>query len=284
MAASAVPARMLQNESESSESEKMAEAITTPLDVAEPDEITLEAKLLEVRAELMVGESSDGPLSVAMRDVVLEFYQQATGMTGVQSLLLHGTYEEDGRIFEFKLATKSPGLVRKTLRDKGIEIVTVWDTSTSKIKVNKGGSSEVIQQLDSGIYQAALKLEGAFLSLPTEGNTPSTVWLDSETVTISDRLCYQIGHRLRDGTVVRHYVDFEEGLERSRMLDLSIGEQSFQLSLEFTNYKKVDGRIFAFAYALKLDETVRGLAVLDRQQVNIGLMPWNFSLGDPESR
>jgi len=255
---------------------------TQPRASLKPDTAALlhQARLAEIRSELTSLSLTGDVTTRETRNFVLEFYQSASGMSGVQSLLLHGTYEEEGRIFDMQLAAKAPCYVKKTLTDASIKIVSAWDGKSAKIQVDKGVSGVALQQLEEGgLYASALKLEGAFLALSEPGQLGAdSIRLEGKLWPIDGRACCNLIRGLPDGTLIYHFIDLEYGLERARRLEFELSGQTHELMLHFTDYKNFGLRKFPQRYILKLDGKVRGVVRVENPQVNPGLMPWNFSL------
>jgi len=209
-------------------------------------------------------------------DSILEKYRAATGLNEVNSLLLHGTYFEDGRRFEMKLATKAPNLIRKTLTDANLEMACIFDGQSARIEVAQGDQT-VSNALEDVLYRNAIILEGAFLALA--GGTlaevqPDYLWQPDQVY--DGRACWTVVSQIPGYPQINHLIDTESHVERVRYLDVPVGEKRHQVSIHFNEFRQQADCLLPHAYTLKVDGATRGEATLTSVQRNPGLMPWMF--------
>lgn len=209
---------------------------------------------------------------------ILAKYRTATGLREVQSLLLHGSYLEDGRKFEMKLAAKAPNLVSKNLSDDELEMVCRYNGSKATIEIATGAPGQAVTQaLEDAIYERAIILEGAFLSLAdfgTELLTPRYAWQADQMY--DGKPCWTVVSQLPGTPEISHLLDQESGFELVRYLDLVVEGSKHQLSIHFSDFRQHDALHLPHAYTLKVNGAIRGQARVDSIQRNPGLMPWMF--------
>lgn len=203
--------------------------------------------------------------------------RETTGLNGTKSLLLLGTYEENERIFDMKLAAKMPGSVRKTLRDEALEIICRYDGADASIEVKQKAGLTVQRPLKETVYREALMLEGAFLRLGDHGKgNPSPRYTRGANQNYEGRVCWSVISDGEGRAPIRHLIEIENGLERARYLNMEINGAERRLSIRFSDFRTVDGYPFPHAYTLEVDGEVHGIARIERVQRNAGLMPWMF--------
>lgn len=225
------------------------------------------------------GEVAENLLDLSESERALLEYRRLVGLNNVQSLLLHGSYEEDGRVFEMKLAVKAPRLIRKGLRDQELEIVAAHDGGEARVRVGQGDVLSESQQLEDRLYLASLQLEGAFL-FPVQEDDDSGRSIESmnRRVLVNGRECWEFRQRHGEGEAVFHYIDTEAYLERARKLVLPVGGGTYDLMLHVTGYRSSGDFMVPQGYVIKVNDEVRGIARCERSQVNAGLMHWHFQL------
>jgi len=229
-------------------------------------------------ADEVVGDiGQDNELeSVALTlDLILEKHRSAIGLEGAQSILLSGKYVEDGREFEMKLAAKMPTQIRKTLRDPKVEIACIFDGENARVEVTRD-EERVTQVLDDVLYQNAMILEGAMMSLGMHLEDTNAQYHRGKDQTYEGRNCWTIVSLIPGTPVMSHLIDPETGLESARYLNLVVDEKPHQVSLHFSDYRAVDSFHFPHVYILKIDGKTRGSATIESVKYNPGLMPWMF--------
>lgn len=220
-----------------------------------------------------VDDDAEAPLSL---ESILEKYRTASGMTEVRGVILHGNYAEDGREFTMKLLAKSPGLVRKTLKDDALKMVCSYDGETANIEIEDPEGQMHQQALTDVLYQQAIILEGAALALASDKLPDVLAYKWEADQTYEGQVCWTIRRRMSAGHSMIHLLDSETGLERVRFVHFMHEGQRQQLSLHLSDYRQQDGGTLPFAYTLKFNGELRGEAQLDSIQLNPGLMPWMF--------
>lgn len=208
-------------------------------------------------------------------DRILKKHQKVTGLIDTQSVLLFGTYKEDGRVFEMTLAAKAPNRIRKMLKDAAVVITCIFDGEVARVEV-KRGEEQVSQVLDDLLYARAVVLEGALLSLSKAvGDVKAQYHLGKNQV-YDGHDCWTIVSLIEGGAVINHLIDSDSGYERARYCDLTVDGQAHQISLHYSDYRPVGAFHYPHAYILKIDGDVRGLASIESIKYNSGLMPWMF--------
>lgn len=221
-------------------------------------------------------DSSEATAEFSLQEILMKL-RETTGIGEAKSLLLFGTYEENGRIFDLKLATKMPGSVRKTLRDETLEIICRYDGIGASVEVKQPTGSTVERPLEETVYREALVLEGAFLRLGDHGEGLSSPKYSREAnQDYEGRECWTIISQGEGRAQITHLIEIENGLERVRYRRIELDGAEHRLSIHFSDFKKVDGYTFPHAYALKMDGVIHGIARIASVQRNAGLMPWMF--------
>ena len=213
------------------------------------------------------------PLSLGS---ILDKYRTASGMSEVQGIILHGNYAEDGREFAMKLLAKSPGLVRKTLKDDALEMICRYDGETANIEIEDPEGKLHQQALTDALYQQAIILEGAVLALASDQLPDVLAYKWEADQTYDGQACWTIRRRMSTNQSMIHLLDPETGLERVRFVYFMHGGQRQQLSLHLSDYRQQGAGALPFGYTLKFNGKLRGEAKLDSIQLNPGLMPWMF--------
>lgn len=213
------------------------------------------------------------PLSL---ESILEKYRTASGMSEVKGVILHGNYNEDGREFTMKLLAKSPGLVRKTLKDDALKMVCSYDGETANVEIEDPEGQMHQQALTDALYQQAIILEGAVLALASDKLPDALAYKWEADQTYEGRVCWTIRRRVSSQQWMVHLLDPETGLERVRFVYFEHEGQRHQLSLHLSGYRQQGAGYLPFGYTLKFNGKLRGEAKLDSIQLNPGLMPWMF--------
>lgn len=208
---------------------------------------------------------------------ILSRTRAAMGLNEVRSLLLHGVYEEDGRVFDMKLAARMPTSVRKYLRDDTLEIMCSFDGTAATVQVQKAEQGVVRQPLTEAVAQYAIILEGAFFSLAIKDPELDTVKYSRGADQVYEgRACWTIESKQPGQPAIYHLIDMETALEHVRYITAVIDGKDFRLSVHYTDFEVVNGVNFPRAYVLKVNDIIRGQARVRRVQRNVGLMPWMF--------
>ena len=188
---------------------------------------------------------------------------------------------KEATLVESKPALVSPDqtdLVRKTLADATLAMVCSYDGKQASIEIQSGSVGEpVTQPLEDAIYQKAIELEGAFLSLADYGiiqQSPFYEWQADQRY--NGKPCWTIVSKLPRATQITHLIDQETGFEQVRYLNLMIDGTKYQLSIHFSDFREDQGLSLPHAYILKVNGSIRGQAQIDSIVSNSGLMPWKF--------
>jgi len=216
------------------------------------------------------------PTEISLQSI-LETYRAATGLRDTQSLFLHGEYVEDGRRFEMKLAAKAPDLVRKTLNDEKLSMICSYDGETATVEVDPGTGQNVSQAIEDPLYQNAIILEGAFLSLADTGVellSPRHSWEPEQAY--EGKAHWTVASRLPDSPLIHHLIDPDTGFERVRYLEVAVEGTRHQISMHFSDFRESGGHTLPHAYEIKVNGTLRGQGRIHSIQSNRGLMPWMF--------
>ena len=207
---------------------------------------------------------------------ILEKYRTVSGMSEVQGVILRGEYVEDGRDFTMKLLAKTPGLVRKTLKDDALKMVCSYDGATANIEIEDPEGQMHQQALTDILYQQAIILEGAVLALASDQLPDVLAYKWEADQTYEGQPCWTIRRRMSTQHSMIHLLDVETGLERVRFVHFEHEGQRQQLSLHLSDYRQQGAGQLPFGYVLKFNGKLRGEAKLDSIQLNPGLMPWMF--------
>lgn len=222
---------------------------------------------------LLEKETEEVPLSL---ETILGKYRSVSGLSEVQGVILHGQYTEDGREFTMKLLAKAPGLVRKNLADDTLKMICRYDGAAATVEIEDPEGEMRSQPLADVLYQRAIILEGAVLSLGSDKLPDVLVYQWEPNQEYEGHTCWTIRRRISTGLSMIHLIDSETGFERVRFVSFMHEGQRQQLSLHLSDYRQLEQGTLPFAYALKLNGELRGEARLDSIQLNPGLMPWMF--------
>lgn len=108
----------------------------------------------QILAEAAQGSIADAEEAGAVTvQSILASYRTASGLSELQSLIVHGSYLEGGRTFSMDLAAKAPGLVRKTLSDPTTKITCSFDGEAVQIKVEDPTGQGATQQVQDALYR-----------------------------------------------------------------------------------------------------------------------------------
>lgn len=233
----------------------------------------LEAGVVEPAATVAVKEGEEAPLSI---ESILEKYRSVSGLSGVEGIVLNGHYVEDGRDFDMKLLAKSPGLVRKNLTDHALKMVCRYDGEAAKVEIEDPEGAMHSQWLTDVLYQQAIILEGAVLSLVSDKLPDVLVYKWEADQEYEGHTCWTIRRRMSTNQSMIHLLDPETGLERVRFVYFMHDGLRHQLSIHLSDYRQQGTGTLPFAYTMKLNGEPRGEARLDSIRLNPGLMPWMF--------
>lgn len=229
---------------------------------------------LKDRVDAVVFESVtlNVPIPTAEEATLGEVIQESSGEE-LRSMIMHGIYEEDGRIFDLILAVKVPGLIKKTLSDSKITITCGVSEDQAWISVAKEDVVLDRQPLTSELHQNSLAWEAALWPMV---RMVSDVSRFRDIGISDDGVGLRVLERFDGDMRQLYYFDAVTGLECKRELHFAIGGQSHQLSVFSEDYRDVNGYILPFYYRIVLNDEVRGVAKIQRIELNSGLMPWMF--------
>lgn len=251
-------------------------------DVEQTSEARQQAKLIfgdveesKSAAALPRGEELIAAPEVISLDTVLNLHRETLGLNSVQSVLLSGTYLEQGNQFEMKLAAKAPGLVRKAMSAPDFQLTCVHDGIRARVEITQGDVSQT-KLMEDALYAHAVILEGSFLALAANAAEPRPEYSLEDDQTYMEKPCWTVRSQVLGGPVIYHLIDQDTGFERVRYINLSIGVNSHQLSLHLADFRAQAAFHFPHAYTLKINGEVRGRAELTSVKYNQGVMPWMF--------
>jgi hypothetical protein len=232
----------------------------------------------QILAEAAQGSIADAEEAGAVTvQSILASYRAASGLSELQSLIVHSSYLEGGRTFSMDLAAKAPGLVRKTLSDPTTKITCSFDGEAVQIKVEDTTGQGATQQVQDVLYRQAIMLEGALFALASSDPYLEMLHRREADQTYASQLCWTIVSHSPLRQPITHLIDSETGYERARYVTCMHEGQSHQLSVHLSDYRPHGGGHLPFRYTLKIDGVSRGEARIESIQINPGLMPWMFS-------
>lgn len=208
-------------------------------------------------------------------------HRQATGLEDIDGMTLYGSYHEGDKDYKMALSMRTPGLIRKKLRNLTLEIVLVAAGGSGQVRTIEANGESKVEAMNGGdLYRNALLLEGSGLRLSDEAERGYTYELLPAEEGAKVRRIISTG---LSGISITHVIDLDSSLEVQRSIEVQEGGKSNELKLYMEDTREVDGVALPYHYRLHINNKEAAEIRVQSVQLNPIVPQWFFALEAEDS-